>query len=223
LNQNARVDFTLTIGNVSQTVDVTAAAPVLQTQSTQLGTVIDARTNTQLPLASRNYVQLTLLAPGSVHPDPQGFARRRELCRSKTTAASSSLPNLNQTFGIPGVPSNILTGMTFPANSFMSNVGNSDFYQLFADTSFNMKTRSFSPKAHTRCASVSKVSASASIRSIPEITDWPARLPLTGNLAGAARAISYSAYHLRSEPERTGARGDGAQTFLLLSFRTTGE
>ncbi|HWF48167.1 MAG TPA: carboxypeptidase regulatory-like domain-containing protein [Bryobacteraceae bacterium] len=73
LNQNARVDFTLIIGNVSQTVEVTAAPPVLQTQSTQLGTVIDARTNTQLPLASRNYVQLTLLAPGSVHPNPQGF------------------------------------------------------------------------------------------------------------------------------------------------------
>jgi len=30
--------------------------------------VIDARTNEDLPLASRNYVQLTLLAPGSIHP-----------------------------------------------------------------------------------------------------------------------------------------------------------
>src|SRR5581483_7224748 len=34
---------------------------------------IDSRTNTQLPLATRNYVQLTLLAPGSVHPNPQNF------------------------------------------------------------------------------------------------------------------------------------------------------
>lgn len=73
LNDNVKVDFQLRVGNVNQTVEVTAAAPVLQTQSTQLGTVIDARTNTQLPLATRNYVQLTLLAPGSVHPNPQNF------------------------------------------------------------------------------------------------------------------------------------------------------
>jgi hypothetical protein len=73
LNQNARIDVQLKVGNVNQTVEVTAVAPVLQTQTAQLSTVIDARTNTQLPLATRNYVQLTLLAPGSVHPNPQNF------------------------------------------------------------------------------------------------------------------------------------------------------
>ncbi|HMF74407.1 MAG TPA: carboxypeptidase regulatory-like domain-containing protein [Bryobacteraceae bacterium] len=73
LNQIARVDVGLQVGNISQTLEVTSSAPVLQTQSTTLGTVIDARTNTQLPLATRNYVQLTLLAPGSVHPNPQTF------------------------------------------------------------------------------------------------------------------------------------------------------
>ncbi|MBV8071350.1 MAG: carboxypeptidase regulatory-like domain-containing protein, partial [Acidobacteriaceae bacterium] len=73
LNQNARIDFQLAVGNVSQTVEVTGAAPVLQTQSTQLGTVLDARTNVALPLATRNYVQLTLLAPGSVTTDPSEF------------------------------------------------------------------------------------------------------------------------------------------------------
>ena len=52
------------VGQVTETVEVTGAAPILQTESTQLDTVIDARTNVSLPLASRNYVQLTLLAPG---------------------------------------------------------------------------------------------------------------------------------------------------------------
>jgi hypothetical protein len=73
LNQTAKIDFPLTVGNVNQTVEVTSAAPILQTESTQLGTVLDARTNTQLPLATRNYVQLTLLSPGAVHPDPSSF------------------------------------------------------------------------------------------------------------------------------------------------------
>ncbi len=73
LNQNAKLDFQLSVGNVNQTVEVTAAAPLLQTQSTQLGTVIDARTIASSALPTRNYVQLTLLAPGAVHPNPQNF------------------------------------------------------------------------------------------------------------------------------------------------------
>ncbi len=73
LNQNAKIDFAMQVGDVNQTVEVTTAAPILQTQSTQLGTVIDAKTNAQLPLATRNYVQLTLLAPGTVTTDPSSF------------------------------------------------------------------------------------------------------------------------------------------------------
>ncbi|MDQ2843224.1 MAG: TonB-dependent receptor [Acidobacteriota bacterium] len=73
LNQNAKLDFALQVGNVNQTVEVTTAAPILQTQATQLGTVLDAKTNVQLPLATRNYVQLTLLAPGAVTTNPSSF------------------------------------------------------------------------------------------------------------------------------------------------------
>jgi Carboxypeptidase regulatory-like domain len=88
LNQVARLDFQLQVGNVSQSVEVTAAAPLLQTESTQLGQVIDSRTNTELPLATRNYVQLTLLAPGSVHPNPSTF-------KNGQTTASSGRPYVN--------------------------------------------------------------------------------------------------------------------------------
>jgi len=70
MNQVARLDFQLQIGSLSQTVEVTGVEPLLQTQDTALGQHIDARTNEDLPLATRNYVQLTLLAPGSIHPDP---------------------------------------------------------------------------------------------------------------------------------------------------------
>ena len=43
LNQNARVDFQMRIGQVTETVDVNAAAPLLQTETTELGTVINSR------------------------------------------------------------------------------------------------------------------------------------------------------------------------------------
>lgn len=72
-NQSARLDTHMRIGQVSEAIDVTEAAPLLQTEDTLLGTVLDARVNEALPLATRNYVELTLLAPGSVHPDPSTF------------------------------------------------------------------------------------------------------------------------------------------------------
>lgn len=88
LNQAAKVDIALTLGNVSESVEVTGAAPLLQTEATQLGTVIDARTNAQLPLATRNYVQLTLLTAGAVTPNPSGF-------QSGQTSFQSARPYIN--------------------------------------------------------------------------------------------------------------------------------
>ena len=88
LNQVARLDFQLQVGSMTQTVEVTSAPPLLQTQATQVGQVIDSRTNAELPLATRNYVQLTLLAAGSVHPDPSAF-------KSGQTTASSGRPYVN--------------------------------------------------------------------------------------------------------------------------------
>ena len=45
LNQTARWISIFRSGSINQSVEVTSAAPVLQTQATQLGQVIDARTN----------------------------------------------------------------------------------------------------------------------------------------------------------------------------------
>ncbi len=73
LNQTARVDVQLKIGKASETIEVTGAAPILQTQSTDVSTLIDANTNVSLPLASRDYLQLTLLAPGVTNVDPNGM------------------------------------------------------------------------------------------------------------------------------------------------------
>jgi Carboxypeptidase regulatory-like domain len=73
LNQVARIDVEMKVGQVSETVEVSGAAPVLKTESTQVDTIIDSATNDALPLATRNYVELTLLSPGAIHPDPSSF------------------------------------------------------------------------------------------------------------------------------------------------------
>ena len=73
LNQRARVDFKMKVGAVTNTVQVSSEAPQLQADTTQVSTLIDANTIVGIPLATRNYVELTLLAPGSITPDNSSF------------------------------------------------------------------------------------------------------------------------------------------------------
>jgi hypothetical protein len=73
LNQTARVDFKMAMGQVTETIEVTSEAPLLQADNATVGTIIDAATNEALPLATRNYVELTLLSPGAVTPNPSSF------------------------------------------------------------------------------------------------------------------------------------------------------
>jgi hypothetical protein len=74
LNQIARLDFHMVLGPLKEVVQVSGEAPLLQTQTTEVSTIIDAETNVALPLASRNYVQLALLAPGAVTPNREAIA-----------------------------------------------------------------------------------------------------------------------------------------------------
>ncbi|MGH9581013.1 MAG: carboxypeptidase regulatory-like domain-containing protein, partial [Terriglobales bacterium] len=58
------LDFKLQIGSASEVVDVGAAAPLIETTSTQLGAVVNDRAVAGLPLASRDTYQLLQLQPG---------------------------------------------------------------------------------------------------------------------------------------------------------------
>src|SRR5450755_4560889 len=64
VDQRARVDFQLQIGEVSQTLEVTAAAPLVQSESSELGEVVGQRQVQDLPLNGRNFAQLVYLVPG---------------------------------------------------------------------------------------------------------------------------------------------------------------
>jgi len=89
LNQTARLTFEMKVGKVSETVEVTGSAPVLQTENAQVNTVIDSRTADNLPLETRNYVQLTLLSPGAISVDPHSMNL------GSNTAEESGRPYIN--------------------------------------------------------------------------------------------------------------------------------
>jgi hypothetical protein len=132
LNQAARIDVPMKVGQVSETVEVSAGAPLLQTQSTEISTVIDAKTNASLPLASRNYIQLTLLAPGVTVVNPQALTQAQSM-------TSSGRPYIN--------------GNREQANSFLldgvdnqENINNEVAYQPSVDAiqEFNLITQNAS-------------------------------------------------------------------------------
>ena len=62
--QVAQVDIVLTVGSVSQTVTVTGAPPLLDTQTSSVGQVITANTISSLPLNGRSSFRLIQLTPG---------------------------------------------------------------------------------------------------------------------------------------------------------------
>ncbi|MGO8817233.1 MAG: carboxypeptidase regulatory-like domain-containing protein [Terriglobia bacterium] len=64
-----RIDLAMEVGAVTQTIEVTAQTPLLQPQSSDLGTVVESRTVTEMPLNGRNVIALAQLSPGI---QPQG-------------------------------------------------------------------------------------------------------------------------------------------------------
>ena len=64
VNQRARVDATLEVGRVEETTSVVASAPLLRTDSSEVGTVIEERAIKELPLNGRNFATLVYLTPG---------------------------------------------------------------------------------------------------------------------------------------------------------------
>jgi hypothetical protein len=66
-----RVDFSLQVGDVQDEIQVTADAPLVQSETATLGQVMDSRKVTDIPLNQRHFMRLTHLSTG-VLPDTQG-------------------------------------------------------------------------------------------------------------------------------------------------------
>jgi hypothetical protein len=71
VNARQRVDVSLQVGEITQSIDVSAAAAVLDTDSSEHSQVINPEQITELPLNGRNYADLALLST-NVHRSPMG-------------------------------------------------------------------------------------------------------------------------------------------------------
>jgi hypothetical protein len=103
VNQKARVDVHLQVGSVDSTVEVTSAAPLVDTSSASVGTVIGQRQVVDLPLNVRRFGALAILVPGTVPDIPAG---------------NTSAGFANSTFGSP------FSESTYAANGARSSSNN---------------------------------------------------------------------------------------------------
>ncbi len=62
--QTARLDVVLNVGTVTESVQVTSALPLLQSENASVGQVISTQAINELPLNGRNMAQLAIIAPG---------------------------------------------------------------------------------------------------------------------------------------------------------------
>lgn len=99
VDQKARVDVTLTLGTQTESVDVTADAQLLQTESSDIGMVVDSHEMVDIPLNGRKLLDLNLLDAGvarisNFRNDPAG-SRSQNLGGAGLSANGTSVDGNN--------------------------------------------------------------------------------------------------------------------------------
>src|SRR5881396_697452 len=70
VDQVTHVEIVLEVGNVAESVQVEASAPLLENDKSTISSVVDTRTIASMPLNARQYLDLALLTPGAVPSQP---------------------------------------------------------------------------------------------------------------------------------------------------------
>jgi len=84
VQQVARINFKLEVGEITDRIVVSGATPLLQSESSTVGQVITHREIVELPLNGRNFLELTALVPGAVYGAPASQAGRQGGVRGQT-------------------------------------------------------------------------------------------------------------------------------------------
>ncbi len=73
VSHNVEQNFRLKPASVQETVTITAETPIAETTTMTVGQVVNQKTVQEIPLNGRHFVDLALLAPGTVTPPQNGF------------------------------------------------------------------------------------------------------------------------------------------------------
>jgi hypothetical protein len=88
VNQTARIDLKLSVGDMVQRVETTASVQLLQTDTSEVGAVINNKQIVDLPLNGRDFLQLARLIPGAIPSRAGATAGQKGVSRSVNVAGA---------------------------------------------------------------------------------------------------------------------------------------
>ena len=100
VQQRIAINIVLQVGQITESVVVSSAAPMLETETSELGQVVDSRRVANLPLNGRNFAQLALLTAGTTPSEP---GARDEQTFGFSSSGARSLQN---NFLLDGIDNN---------------------------------------------------------------------------------------------------------------------
>jgi hypothetical protein len=110
VDQRVRIDLVLQVGEVSETISVQAAAPLLETDSATVGSVVSHERMVELPLNGRNFLALLSIVPGA-NPGRAGI--RQATNSGGFTASVNGQREASNNLTVDGIDSND------PINNYM--------------------------------------------------------------------------------------------------------
>lgn len=158
VEQAARVDFTLSAGEVTQQVQVTAEAPLVESTTSDLGSVVEAKEINSLPLNGRLFEQLVTITPGAAAAGWGDFAENPSAAGAvtPTQAVVNGLPWSGNLYLVDGVhneePLNAFISITTPLSDiqeFKIETSNPTAeYGSFGGAVVNLTTKSGTNQYH---------------------------------------------------------------------------
>jgi hypothetical protein len=134
IQQSAEIDVALETGDINQSVEVTAEAPILQTQESSVGQTVSGQTINDLPLNGRDWTYLARLSTG-VNIPQQGARAAGQFAANGTRPAqnnymidgidnnTSSVDFLNGTAYVIKPPVDAIGEFKIQTNSFSAEYG----------------------------------------------------------------------------------------------------
>src|SRR5271155_453317 len=140
------LNFELTLGSTSETITVEAGAPLVNTESATVSTVIDRTFVDNLPLNGRSFQTLIMLVPGvAVTPTALDDQGQFSVNGQRADANYFTVDGVSATFGVTGYGPLVQTaGGALPALSALG--GTNGLVSVDAMEEFRIQTSTFAPE-----------------------------------------------------------------------------
>lgn len=109
VNDVLTLDVEMQVGEITQSVEVTADVPLLEAGNASIGQVIDQRRVLELPVQAGNAFELMLLTPGVVNTTNLRL-RKAAATNAVSQVAAAGSPQYSNEFTIDGIPNTFANG-----------------------------------------------------------------------------------------------------------------